>query len=147
TTMSLQLLKGGENNRFGVEAYLTKSAEDFQLDTVYLIHLHDEQATVIAASTGSAVQASEAIAVQNAMKQASAGKLAISDLYSDKLGYHKTAYIQVPGSELMLAVGMDATIVKAKQSEIFWICFGITALIIIVGSAAAFWISTRITRP
>ncbi|GIP57206.1 methyl-accepting chemotaxis protein [Paenibacillus woosongensis] len=147
TTMSLQLLKGGENNRFGVEAYLTKSVEDFQLDTVYLIHLHDEQATVIAASSGSAVQASEAIAVQSAMKQASAGKLAISDLYSDKFGYHKTAYIQVPGSELMLAVGMDATFVKEKQSEIFWICFGITALIIIVGSTAAFWISKRITRP
>ncbi|GAA0133441.1 hypothetical protein YSY43_02810 [Paenibacillus sp. YSY-4.3] len=147
TTMSLQLLKGSENNRFGVEAYLTKSAEEFQLDTVYLIHLHDEQPTVLAASSGSAMQASEAIALQNAMKQASAGKLAISDLYSDKFGYHKTAYIQIPGSELLLAVGMDATFVKEKQSEIFWICFVITAVIIIVGSAAAFWISKRITRP
>lgn len=147
TTMSLQLLKGGENARFGVESYLTKSVEDFQLHTVYLIHLQADQAIVLAANSESALQPSDPIAVQDAMKQAIGGKLTISDLYSDQFGYHKTAYIQVPGSEVVLAVGMDATFIKEKQTEILWICFGITAAIILLGITAAYLVSKRITKP
>lgn len=146
-TMTLQLLKGGENSRFGVESYLTKSVEDFQLHTVYLIHLQGDQATVLAASSGSTFQPSDPIDVQDAMKRAVGGKLTISELYSDQYGYHKTAYIQVPGSEAVLAVGMDATFIKEKQTEILWICFGITAAIILLGITAAYLVSKRITQP
>ncbi|AZK48275.1 methyl-accepting chemotaxis protein [Paenibacillus lentus] len=147
TTMSLQLLNGGENSRFGVEAYLTKSVEDFQLHTVYLVHLQDEQATVIATSSGSTLETSDTIAIQDAMRQASAGKIAISELYQDQFGYHKTAYLQVPGSDLLLAVGIDATFIKEKQTEILWICLGITAVIIFLGITAAYMVSKRITKP
>lgn len=147
TTQSLQLLSGNENSRFTVEKYLTSSASEFQLNTAYLIHLQEEGATVLAANENSGMAPGDKLEIQTAMTEAASGGVKISDLYSDSFGSHKTAFIAIPGSKALLAVGLDATFIDEKRAEILNICIGITALVIVLGMATAYLISTRITKP
>ncbi len=147
TTQSLQLLSGNENSRFTVEKYLTSSASEFQLNTAYLIHLQEEGATVLAANENSGMAPGDKLEIQTAMTEAAGGGVKISDLYSDSFGSHKTAFIAIPGSKALLAVGLDATFIDEKRAEILNICIGITALVIVLGMATAYLISTRITKP
>lgn len=146
TTQSLQLLKGQDNSRFTVETYLTKSAKDFKLNTAYLLHLQGDFATVLAANENSGMKMGDKLQTIGAMKNTSKGGVQISDLYSDKFGSHKTAYIAIPGSELLLAVGLDATFIEEKRSEIFWICSAITVFVVVVGLLVAYINSSRVTR-
>lgn len=147
TTQALQLLSGNENSRFTVEKYLTSSAAEFQLNTAYLIQLQEEGATVLAANENSGMAPGDKLEIQAAMTEAANGGVKISDLYSDSYGSHKTAFVSVPGSQALLAVGLDATFIDKKRAEILNICIGITALVIVLGMATAYLISTRITKP
>ncbi|MGG6314562.1 methyl-accepting chemotaxis protein [Paenibacillus macerans] len=146
TTQSLQLLSGKENSRFTVETYLTKSAKDFSLNTAYLIHLQEDGATVLAANENSGMKPGDKLETQAAMSEASKGGVHISDLYSDQFGSHKTAFIAIPGSKAMLAVGLDATFIDEKRAEILQVSIGITALVIVLGMAIAYFISSRMAK-
>lgn len=148
TNQALQLLSGKENSRFAVESYLSGKVEEFQLDTAYILNVKDNQATVIGVNEGSNMKAGDQLEVQDAMLAAdSKGKASISELYTDKYGSHKTAYIALPGSTAVLAVGMDATFIKEKEQEIIWICASIQVFVIVVGLLAAYLNSRRITGP
>lgn len=146
TTQSLQLLKGNENSRFTIESYLTENANDFQLSTAYLVHLQEDGATVLAANENAEMKPGDRLEVQKAMAEASEGGVHISELYADQFGSHKTAFIAVPGSEALLAIGLDATFIDEKRAEILRICIGITVLVIVLGMAVAYFVSTRITK-
>ncbi|GIO84380.1 hypothetical protein J25TS5_13120 [Paenibacillus faecis] len=148
TTQALQLLNGKENSRVIVESYLSEKVEEFQLHTAYLLDLKEDQAIVIGVNEGSPMKVGDQLEVQEAMRKAeSKGKASISPLYSDQFGSHKTAYIALPGSSALLAVGMDATFIEDKKAEIFWICIGIFLLVILVGMLVAYLNSRRITNP
>lgn len=147
TTQSLQLLSGKDNSRFTVETYLTKSAKDFNLSTAYLLQIQEDGATVLATNENSGMKPGDKLDLQPAMSEASKGGVHISELYSDEFGSHKTAFIAIPGSKAMLAVGLDATFIDQKKDQILYICIGITLLVIIAGMAAAYFVSTRITKP
>lgn len=148
TTQALQLLNGKENSRVIVESYLSEKVEEFQLHTAYLLDLKEDQAIVIGLNEGSPMKVGDQLEVQEAMRKAeSKGKASISPLYSDQFGSHKTAYIALPGSSALLAVGMDATFIEDKKAEIFWICMGIFLLVILVGMLVAYLNSRRITNP
>lgn len=148
-TQSLQLLNGKEDSRFIVESYLSKNVSEFQLHTAYLVDYHDNQAVILATNDKSNMKPADILTIQDAMLKATKGTSAvsISELYSDQFGSHKTAYISIPGSSIILAVGMDATFIEQKRAEIFWICTGITAVIIAFGMVVAYVDSRRITRP
>ncbi|RCX20359.1 methyl-accepting chemotaxis protein [Fontibacillus phaseoli] len=148
TTQALQLLTGKENSRFVVESYLSDKVEEYQLHTAYLLDLQEDKATVIGVNKGSKMKVGDQLEVLPPMEDAeSKGKASISELYSDQFGSHKTAYMALPGSSALLAVGMDATFIEQKRSEITWICFGIFAFVIAVGMVVAFINSRRITNP
>lgn len=148
-TQTLQLLNGKEDSRFIVESYLSKNVSEFQLHTAYLIDYHDNQAVVLATNDKSNMKPADALTIQDAMVKATKGTstVSISELYSDQFGSHKTAYISIPGSSIILAVGMDATFIEQKRAEIFWICTGITIIVIAFGLAVAYVDSRRITKP
>ncbi|MEF2967013.1 HAMP domain-containing methyl-accepting chemotaxis protein [Paenibacillus sp. M1] len=148
TSQALQLLSGKENSRFAVESYLSEKVEEYQLDSVYLIDLKEEQATVIGVSKGSPMKVGDRLEVQEAMKAAeSKGKASISDLYSDQYGSHKTGYIALPGSSAVLATSMNASFIDDIKSDIYLICSVIFLSVIVVGMLAAYLVSRRITGP
>lgn len=148
TTQALQLLKGKENSRFVVESYLSDKVEEYQLHTAYILDLQEDKATVIGVNDNSKMKIGDSLDVQEAMLEAeSKGEARISELYSDKFGSHKTAYIALPGSTALLAVGMDATFIEEKRTQIYWICFGISIFVIAVGMIVAYLNSRRITNP
>jgi len=147
TTQSLQLLSGKDNSRFTVESYLTKSTKDYNLSNAYLLHIQEDGATVLATNENSEMAPGDKLEIQPAMTAAAGGGVQISELYRDKFGSHKTAFIAIPGSKAMLAVGLDATFIDKKKDQILFICIGITLLVIVVGMAAAYFASTRITKP
>lgn len=146
-SQALQLLKGKENSRFTVEAYLTENVKKFQLDSAYLINYQDNQAVVLATNDTSKMKTGDTLMIQDAMIKAVNNTVNISNLYSDQFGSHKTAYISIPGSSVILAIGMDATFVEQKQTQILWICIGITLFVITVGITIAYLGSRHITNP
>lgn len=118
TTQALQLLKGKENSRFVVESYLSDKVEEYQLHTAYILDLQKDKATVIGVNENSKMKIGDSLAIQEAMLAAeSKGNARISELYSDQFGSHKTAYIALPGSTALLAVGMDATFIEEKEPK------------------------------
>lgn len=148
TSQALQLLNGKENSRFAVESYLSDKTEEYQLDTAYLIDLQESEATVIGVSKGSLMNVGDKLEIQEAMKSAeSKGDATITDLYADQFGYHKTAYIKLPGSTAVLAVSMDATFIKDKEASILWICLLISLAIVVIGLLGTYFVSNRITKP
>ncbi|GIP11433.1 methyl-accepting chemotaxis protein [Paenibacillus macerans] len=146
TNQAMQLMSGKENSRFAVESYLTKSAKEFHLNNAYLIQLQENGAAVIAANENSGMKAGDPLEIQNAMAETSDGEIHISELYSDRFGSHKTAFIAIPGSKAVLAIGLDATFIDQKRAEILQICIGITALVIGAGLLVAYFVSRRITK-
>ncbi|MGZ7441834.1 methyl-accepting chemotaxis protein [Paenibacillus sp. TH7-28] len=146
TNQAQQLMSGKENSRFAVESYLTKSAKEFHLNNAYLIQLQENGAAVIAANENSGMKAGDPLEIQTAMTKTSDGGVHISELYSDRFGSHKTAFIAIPGSKALLAIGLDATFIDEKRAEILQICIGITALVIVVGLLVAYFVSRRITK-
>ncbi|GGH13516.1 methyl-accepting chemotaxis protein [Paenibacillus segetis] len=146
-SQTLQLLKGKENSRFTVESYLSESVKKFNLDSAYLINYQDKQAVILATNDTSKMKTTDTLMIQDAMLKAENSTVSISNIYSDQFGAHKTAYISIPGSSIILAVGMDATFVEQKQSQILWICIGITLFVITVGITIAYLGSRRITKP
>lgn len=148
TAQALQLLNGKDNSRFSVESYLSDKVEEFQLHTAYILNVKDNQATVVGVNEGSTMKVGDKLEVQDAMLAAdSKGKASISELYTDKFGSHKTAYIALPGSTAVLAIGMDATFIKQKENEVIWICVGIQIFVVVVGLLAAYLNARRITGP
>lgn len=148
TSQALQLLNGKENSRFAVESYLTDKVDEFQLHTAYLLQFENNRATVIGVNEGSLMTVGDQLEVQEAMKAAdSKGKASITEIYSDQYGTHKTAYIALPGSTAILAVGMDAAFIETLKAQIFWLCLGIFVFVITVGMIVAFLNSRRITNP
>lgn len=146
TTAAQQLSSGGENSRFKLESYLTKSVKNFGLDTAYVLQYRDDVATVLAQDDKSVMKPGDKLEIQDALKNSLKGKMQISDLYKDDFGTHKTSYTAIPGSSLILAVGMDGTFIEKKQDLIFSICLWITILIIAVGMIIAYFTSNRITK-
>ncbi|MNO26955.1 Methyl-accepting chemotaxis protein McpA [compost metagenome] len=144
---ALQLINGKENSRFAVESYLSKKVEEFHLHTAYILNFKDDQAVVLGVSDDSKMNVGDNLEVQDAMKSAAQGTLSITDLYSDQYGSHKTAFVAIPGSTAQLAVSMDATFIEQKKLEIFWICFGIFAIVIVIALLTAYFSSLRIIKP
>ncbi|GGA37568.1 methyl-accepting chemotaxis protein [Paenibacillus physcomitrellae] len=143
-----QVKGGSENSVYTVQTYFDKKIQEFNLETAYLVQVQDKQATVLAADSKSEMKAKETIEVQPAMKKAlSSGNAQLSDLYSDKFGTHKTAYVALSGSDLVLAVGIDAKFVTDKRHQIALICIGLSVLVIVVCLVAAYLISRSISKP
>lgn len=146
TTAAQQVSSGSENSRFKVESYLTKSVENFGLNTAYVLKYENDVATVIAKDDKSTMKPGDKLEIQNALKSSLKGKMQISPLYKDEFGAHKTSYTAIPGSSLVLAVGMDGTFIEKKQDLIFSICLWITILIVAIGMVIAYFSSNRITK-
>lgn len=117
------------------------------METIFLIEMKDGKATVLAADHGSKLKAEESLKVLPAMEQAAKGKTGLSEIYSDSHGIHKTAYVSVPGSRMVIGVSSDVGFVEDKINSIVWASIGITLLSLIIGTAAATFMSRRITRP
>lgn len=109
--------------------------------------MKDGKATVLAADHGSKLKAEESLNVLPAMEQAAKGKTGLSEIYSDSHGIHKTAYVSVPGSRMVIGVSSDVGFVEDKINSIVWASIGITLLSLIIGTAAATFMSRKITRP
>ncbi|MBP2000525.1 methyl-accepting chemotaxis protein [Paenibacillus shirakamiensis] len=150
SSQTLQLASGKTNAQFSVESYLSQMVKDNHLDSAYLalVDASKQKATLFASSETSSLKAGESIDLQPALKEAQAtSKQQLSNVYSEKGKSYKTAYVSIPGSSIVLAMNMDATFVVDKEQQIFWICMGITLLVIIVGMSIAYLFSKKIIRP
>ncbi|WP_238996536.1 methyl-accepting chemotaxis protein [Paenibacillus pinistramenti] len=143
-----QVEGGSENSIYTIQSYFDTKIKEFNLETAYLAEVQDNQTIVLAADSNSEMKAKEQIELQSAMKKAlSSSDIQLSDLYTDKFGTHKTAYVSVPGSEMVMAVGIDAGFVTAKRAQISWICTGLSLIVIVTCLASGYWISRSISRP
>ncbi|ANS73567.1 chemotaxis protein [Paenibacillus yonginensis] len=143
-----QVKGGSENSVYTLQTYFDKKIQEFNLETAYLVQVQDNQATVLVADSHSEMKPKEQIEVQPAMKQAvSSGNAQLSDLYNDKFGTHKTAYVALSGSDLVVAVGIDAGFVTEKRHQIAWICIGLSVFVIAACLVAAYLISRSISIP
>ncbi|WP_145050656.1 methyl-accepting chemotaxis protein [Paenibacillus xylanexedens] len=139
---------GSDGAALTVESYLAEKAKEHSLDAAYVVSLQDGTAKIVIANNASGMKAGEEIAVESAMNTAIETKaLAISEVYSDSFGVHKAAFIPVAGSNMLMAVSMDAQFIQSKIAQIFWLCLGITALTFVLGWLISTSMIKRVTRP
>ncbi|MHA6531099.1 methyl-accepting chemotaxis protein [Paenibacillus sp. BAC0078] len=146
-TRAQQTLGKNEQSRTTLESYFQDKRKQHDVETIFLINLKEDKATVLAADQGAQLKADESIEVQSAMVQASKGRAGLSEIYKDSHGVHKTAYVGVPGSTMVIGVSSDVGFVEDKMQSILWTSTGITLLVLVVGLSSAFLMSRRITRP
>ncbi|MCE3199323.1 methyl-accepting chemotaxis protein [Paenibacillus sonchi] len=142
-----QTLNKNEQSRTTIEFYFQDKRKQHDLETIFLIDLKEGKATVLTADHGAGLKPDESIEVQPAMEQAAKGKAGLSEIYSDSHGIHKTAYVGVPGTTMVIGASSDVAFVKDKMSSILWTSAGITLAVLIVGVGSALLMTRRITRP
>lgn len=134
-----------------IKFYFKDKRELHDLESIYLIDYNQNEGTAVllTANQGFAFESEEQIPleVQPAMEQALKGKPVLTDIYQDEFGIHKTAYINVPGSTLLIGVNSDVTFVEEKMSSILLTSAGITLLALAVGLTGSVLMTRRIVRP
>jgi len=139
---------GSDGAALTVESFLTQKAKEHNLDAAYVVALKDGTATVVIANTASGMKTGDSVNVVSAMEEAVQNKdVAISSVYNDAFGVHKAAFIPISGGNMVMAVSMDAEFIQSKISQIFWMCLGITALVIVLGWLISNSLIKRITTP
>lgn len=146
-THAQQTLNKNEQSRTSLEFYFQDKRKQHDVESIFLIDLKEGKATVLTADHGASLKADESIEVQPAMVQASKGKAGLSEIYNDSHGVHKTAYVGVPGTTMVIGVSSDVGFVEDKMQSILWTSAGITLLVLIIGLTSAILMSRRITRP
>ncbi|KHL94898.1 chemotaxis protein [Paenibacillus sp. IHB B 3415] len=146
-TSAQQALNKNEQAGTNVEFYFEEKRKQHDVETIFLIDLKEGKATVLVADHNAKLQREESIEVLPAMEQASKGKSGLSEIYSDSHGIHKTAFVGVPGTAMLVGVSSDVGFIQEKMSSILWTSAGITLLALIVGLSSATLMSRRIIRP
>ncbi|CAM4505545.1 methyl-accepting chemotaxis protein [Paenibacillus typhae] len=146
-THAQQTLNKSEQAASNLKFYFKDKRAQHDVESIFLINLAEGKATVLAADQDSKLKQGDSLAVNAAMTQASKGKQGISDTYSDSNGIHRTAYVGVPGSTMLIGVSYDVGFVQDKIDSIVWTSIAITLASLIVGLSAAYFMSRRITRP
>lgn len=142
-----QTLNQSEQAATNLEFYFQEKRKQHGVETIFLLNLKENEAEVLTADRDAKMQRGEIVKVTSAMQQASKGKTGLSDTYSDTHGTHKTAYIGIPGSTMLIGVSSDVSFIQEKINSIIWTSAGITLLTLLIGLSGAWFISTRITRP
>lgn len=142
-----QTLNHSEQAATNLEFYFQEKRKQHGVETIFLLNLKGKEAEVLTADRDSKLQPEEIIKVTSAMEQSSKGKATLSDTYSDRHGIHKTAYISIPGSTMVIGVSSDVSFIQEKTNSILWTSAGITLLTLLVGLTGAWLMSVRITRP
>lgn len=146
-THAQQTLNQSDQAASNLKFYFQEKREQHDVETIFLMSLADGNATVLTADNGSKLQPGESLTVTSAMQQGSKGNTGLTDTYSDSYGIHKTAYVGVPGSTMVIGVSYDVGFVQDKISSIIWTSVAITLASLMIGLAAAFFMSRRITHP
>lgn len=130
-----------------LQFYFEEKRKQHGVETIFLLNLFEGKAQVLAANRDAEMKVAENVVVSSAMEKASKGKAGLSAVYKDSHGVHKTAYVGIPGSTMVLGVSSDVSFIQEKTSSILWTSAGITLLTLIIGMSGAWFISQRITRP
>lgn len=146
-THAQQTLNKSEQATTNVQFYFQEKKKQHGVETIFLMDFKEGKATVLTGDRDSKLKPGENIKVTSAIKQASKGKTGISEIYNDSHGIHKTAYVSVPGSTMVIGVSSDVGFIQDKMNSILWTSAGITLLSLILGLSAAYYLSRRITRP
>ncbi|MFF2908793.1 methyl-accepting chemotaxis protein [Paenibacillus sp. NPDC057934] len=148
STHAQRALGKNEQSITNIEYYFKDKRNQHDVETIFLASLNDGQATVLTADHGSKMKAGDTLQVTPAMEMAFKDqKTTLSDIYSDDYGVHKTAYIAIKGSPMIVGVSSDVAFITARMSGILWTSAGITLLVLILGITGALLMSRRITRP
>ncbi|CAI6082518.1 hypothetical protein PAECIP112173_03591 [Paenibacillus sp. JJ-100] len=147
----LQIQSGGsgaEGAALTIGSDLAEQVKTHNLDAAYVIALQDGKASVVVANTDSKMKPGDAIEIEPAMVEASETKKSvISPVFSDSFGVHKAAFMPIAGSNMLMAVSMDAKFVQDKIAQISWLCLGITALVFVLGWLISASMIKRVTKP
>ncbi|MGQ8871060.1 methyl-accepting chemotaxis protein [Paenibacillus sp. TSA_86.1] len=153
-TSSSQILQiqgggaGAEGAATTVGSYLADQSKEHSLNAAYVVAVQDGKANIVVANIDSKFKAGDPMDVEPAMIEASEKKqVVISPVFSDSYGIHKAAYIPIAGSNMLMAVSMDAKFVQDKIAQIFWLCLGITALVFVLGWLISTNMIKRVTKP
>lgn len=147
TTHAQQASNDSEQAATNIEFYFQEKKKQHNAETIFLADLKEGKATIVVADRGAALQPKEEIELLPAMEQASKGKNGLSEIYIDSHGVHKTSFVGIAGSTLVVGVSADVGFIKEKMDSILWTSVGITLLSLIIGLSAAMYMSRRITKP
>ena len=106
-----------------------------------------QELSLISVSPGSLYKAGDQLPLPKEMMASAQGEVTITELFTNEYGTYKSAYIPIPGSNLLLVTDMDASFVQKKTEQIFWICLSITLVTFCIGWVITSWVIRKITAP
>ncbi|WP_211748828.1 methyl-accepting chemotaxis protein [Paenibacillus sp. Marseille-Q4541] len=126
-----------------------RKAHENDVSDIFIADVDNEkkEMTLIAVSPGSVYKTGDKLPLQPEMAESIQGEVKITELYKNSSGTHKSAFIPIPGSSMLLTVNMDASFVQSKTNQIIWICLVITLLTVIIGWIITTFVIRKITAP
>lgn len=148
TTHAQQAMGNNQQSITNLGYYFKDKRNQLDVDNIFLAVVQDGQATVVTAEQNSKIRPGSKLEVTPAMEQALKGKTStLSEVYTDDNGVHKTAYLSLSGTPMVIGVNADVSFIATKMNSILIICVIITLAALIIGMTAALLMSRRITRP
>ncbi|WP_310550877.1 methyl-accepting chemotaxis protein [Paenibacillus glufosinatiresistens] len=146
-TTNAQQAVGNDQSKTNLKFYFQEQAKTHDAETILLIDYQNGKPVVVTGDQESAYKAKESFPISAALAEAAGGKPSVSDMYTDSHGIHKTAFVGIPGTGLVLGVSSDLDFVKDKMNRILWTSIGTTLIALALSMAAGYLISRRITKP
>jgi methyl-accepting chemotaxis protein len=125
---------------------LNQEKKRMNVENTYVLAKKDGKSYIVALSDA-ADQRNKDYAFTSEMSKAVHGSMQMSDIYKDEYGVHKSIFVPIDGTDMILGIDMDAKFIGALKSKIVTWCLAITLALIVVGSLAGFVLARRITRP
>lgn len=123
----------------------------YNLENVYILSNEGGKERIIALSETEG-DFNQEYPFSEEMKQAIAqGKETISDIYVDEYGTHKSIFVPLNNkdgvSSGLLGIDLDASVIPATASRVFWMSLAITLSVLIIGILIAYLLGRMVARP
>jgi methyl-accepting chemotaxis protein len=125
---------------------LNQEKKRMNVENTYVLAKKGEKSYIVALSDA-ADQRNKDYPFTGEMSKAVHGSLQVSDIYKDEYGVHKSIFVPLDGTDMILGIDMDAKFIGALTNKILTWCIAITLALIVVGSFAGYFLSRRITKP
>jgi methyl-accepting chemotaxis protein len=126
-------------------SFLNEEKKQLGVENVYV--LGKKEKTYIVALSEAADQRNAEYPFTDEMNKALQGSMQISSIYKDDFGVHKSVFVPIAGTHMILGIDMDAKFVDQLRSEIIQISIIVTGIMILLGSIAGYFLSKQFTKP
>ncbi len=126
--------------------FLAEEKQKLRVENAYVLGKKGDAGYIVALSDAPDQRGAE-YPFTSEMDQALAGTMTLSEIYTDQYGVHKSAFMPLKGINAIIGIDMDTRFIQDLKSYILILSVVATVVMALIGSAVAYLLAVRITRP